>query len=108
MKKIVLALVAIMLAAGFVYAQGEDNSAKAVVGKIANVTIAEPAKGIAEGTVVVVDDTGKAVEFTVTQSTTIVGTTLDAITLNQLKIGEKIGVMMKKGSKEADSIEVKK
>ena len=108
MKKLVLALVAVALIAGVAYAQGEDNSAKAVVGKVANVTIAEPAKGIANGTVVVVDDTGKAAEFTVTQSTKIIGTTLDALTLNQLKIGEKIGIKAKAGSKEADTIEVKK
>jgi len=113
MKKIVLVLIAVAFVAGVAFAQESTAPAnkmvketKATVGKIVNVTAAEPAKGIANGTVTVMDDTGKAVDFTVTQSTKILGTTLDAITLNQLKIGEKIKIKSKADSKEASAIKV--
>ena len=115
MKRIVSVLIAIVFISGVAFAQGEAAPAKketvaqqvkSTVGKITNVTLAEPAQGIANGTVTVVDDTGKAVDFTVTQSTKILGTTLDAITLNQLKIGEKIKVKSKEGVQEASAIKV--
>ena len=111
MKKVALVLIAIAFVSGVAFAQEPPANAivketKATIGKIANVTLAEPAKGIANGTVTVVDDTGKAVDFTVTQSTKILGTTLDAITLNQLKIGEKIKIKSKEGSQEASAIKV--
>ena len=121
MKKAALVLIAIAFVSGAAFAQGDTtatpakatppanaivNETKATIGKIANVTLAEPAKGIANGTVTVVDDTGKAADFTITQSTKILGTTLDAITLNQLKIGDKIKIKSKEGSQEASAIKV--
>ena len=126
MRKVALVLIAMVFVAGTVFAKGPVPPAnkivtetktvttkvisetKTAVGTLANVTLAEPAKGIANGTVTVVDDTGKAVGFTVTQSTKIVGATLDALTLNQLKIGEKITINTKAGTQEANSITVTK
>lgn len=116
MKKVALVLIAIAFASGVAFAQDQAaapaktetpaQQAKAVVGKLVNVTVAEPAKGIANGTVTITDDTGKAVEFTVTQSTKVLDATLNAITLNQLKIGEKVKVKSKEGTKEAAAIKV--
>ena len=116
MKKSVLILIAVAFMAGIAFAQEAEKpvppanamikESKATVGKVVNVTVAEPAKGIANGTVTVMDDTGKAVNFTVTQSTKILGTALDVITLNQLKIGEKIKIKSKEGSQEASAIKV--
>lgn len=113
MKKVALVLAAVVLLCGVSFAQEKAAPIKAadvkeMVGTVANVTVAEPAKGIADGTVTVVDDTGKAVGFTVTQSTKIVGATLDALTLNQLKIGEKIAIDSKEGTREASAIKVVK
>lgn len=76
------------------------------VGKVVNVTVAEPAKGIADGSVTVVDEVGKTTKFTVKGTAKIVAYTMDALTLNQLKIGDKIGVTEKDG--EAQTIKVVK
>jgi hypothetical protein len=120
MKKIALILIAIALVAGVAVAQDQVPPAnkivnttakvaadtKAAVGTLTNVTLAEPAKGIANSTVTVTDNTGKAMIYTVTQSTKILGATLDVVTLNQLKIGEKIKIKTKEGSQEASAIKV--
>lgn len=117
MKKAVLVLIAIAFVAGVAFA--EDNAAcppakketpaqqaKAVVGKLVSVTVAEPAKGIANGTVTITDETGKVVNYTVTQGTKVLDATLNAITLNQLKIGEKVKIKAKEGTQEATAIKV--
>ena len=120
MKKIALILIAIALVAGVAVAQDQVPPAnkivnttakvatdtKAAVGTLTNVTLAEPAKGIANSTITVTDNTGKAMMYTVTQSTKILGATLDVVTLNQLKIGEKIKIKTKEGSQEASAIKV--
>ena len=115
MKKVALVLIAIVFVAGMAFAQ--DNKVVAgtkkvvsdtgvAVGTLTNVTLAEPAKGIANGTVAVADTTGKTAYYTVTQSTKIVGATLDVLTLNQLKIGDKLKIKTKEGSDEASAIKV--
>ncbi|MDO8525617.1 MAG: hypothetical protein Q7S07_03925 [Candidatus Omnitrophota bacterium] len=120
MKKMALVLIAIAFAAGAAFAQDQVPQAnkivnetnkiasdtKAAVVTLANVTLAEPAKGIANGTITVTDETGKAMNYTVTQSTKILGATLDVLTLNQLKIGEKIKIKSKEGSQEASAIKI--
>ena len=126
MKKIALILIAIVFVAGMAFAQDQVppankmvNETKATVNKVAadtktaigtltNVTLAEPAKGIANSTITVTDNTGKAMNYTVTQSTKILGAALDVVTLNQLKIGEKIKIKTKEGSGEATAIKVVK
>ena len=82
------------------------SDTKTAVGTLANVTLAEPAKGIANSTITITDNTGKAMNYTVTQSTKILGATLDVLTLNQLKIGEKIKIKTKEGSEEASAIKI--
>ena len=124
MKKIALVLIAIVFVAGMAIAQDQVppankmvNDTKATVTKVAadtktavgtltNVTLAEPGKGIANSTITVADATGKVMNYTVTQSTKILGATLDVLTLNQLKIGEKIKIKTKDGSDEASAIKV--
>lgn len=125
MKKVALVLIAIVFVAGIAFAQDQApvnkmvnsttstvskvaSDTKTAVGTLANVTLAEPAKGIANNTVTITDNTGKAMVYTVTQSTKIIGATLDVITLNQLKIGEKIKIKTKEGSEEASAIKVVK
>ena len=120
MKKVALVLIAIAFVTGVAFAQEQvppankmindtkkvASDTKAAVGTLTNVTLAEPAKGIANSTITVTDETGKAMNYTVTQSTKILGATLDVLTLNQLKIGEKIKIKSKEGTKEASAIKV--
>ena len=124
MKKVALVLIAIVFVAGMAFAQDQVPPAnkivntttttttkvvsdtKTAVGTLTNVTLAEPAKGIANNTVTVTDATGKATLYTITQSTKILGAALDVVTLNQLKIGEKIKIKTKEGSDEATAIKV--
>ena len=120
MKKIAAVLVAVAFVAGAAFAQEQvppankmvndtkkvASDTKAAVGTLTNVTLAEPAKGIANSTITVTDETGKAMNYTITQSTKILGATLDVLTLNQLKIGEKIKIKSKEGSQEASAIKV--
>lgn len=118
MKKLALVLVAIAFVTGVAFAEQApankmvDEAKKiasdttAAVGTLTNVTLAEPAKGVANSTITVTDETGKAMEYSVTQSTKILGATLDVLTLNQLKIGEKIKIKTKEGTKEASAIKV--
>ncbi len=90
---------------------GMGEASKAVVekggefvGKVINVTVAEPAKGITESSVTVADEVGKTTKFTVKGTAKILAYTMDALTLNQLKIGDKVGVTEKDG--EAQTIKV--
>ena len=122
MKKVALVLIAVAFVAGIAFAQDSvppankvvntagkvANDTKAAVGTLTNVTLAEPAKGVANSTITVADATGKAMNYTVTQSTKILGATLDVLTLNQLKIGEKIKIKTKEGTEEASAIKVVK
>ena len=124
MKKIALVVIAIAFIAGVAFAEEApvnkmmtDSKAtatkvasdtKTAVGTLANVTLAEPAKGVVNSTITVTDATGKATLYTITQSTKIIGATLDVLTLNQLKIGEKIKIKTKEGSDEASAIKVVK
>lgn len=113
MKKAVLVLMAVALVSSFAIAQeGAKDASKSdetVVGKILSVTVADPAKGIATSAVSIVDETGKGFNFSIGQGTEIVDKTLNAITLNQLKLGEKVSVKSSNttaGTKEAAKIKV--
>lgn len=126
MKKAVLVVIAVAFVAGIAFAQDQvppankmvnetkatvnklASDTKAAVGTLTNVTLAEPAKGLAASTITVTDDTGKAMNYSVTQSTKILGATLDVLTLNQLKIGDKIKIKTKEGTDEAAAIKVVK
>lgn len=122
MKKLLLVLIALMLSASMSYAQdkmGEPvkSVAKGVeavgefVGKVVSVTVAEPAKGVTDSTVKVSDEMGNPVSFTVSSAAKITDASLNAITLGQLKEGEKVKVKAtktKEGKEEATAITVTK
>ena len=114
MKKTVIILLALAFIGSISYAQTAvtekptaAQQAKVFVGKVVNVTIADPAKGIAEGAVTVADETGKATTFTVKSTAKILGHAMDVITLDKLKIGDKIKIK-EAGANEARSIKVVK
>jgi len=79
---------------------------KTVVGKVVSVTVADPATGIVNGAVGIVDETGKTTNYTVSSVAKILDNTLAAIPLNQLKAGDKVKVKGKKiaSGEEAQSI----
>jgi len=123
MKKLLLVVLALMLSASISFAQetkmGEPvkTIAKGVeavseyVGKVVSVTVAEPAKGVTDNTVKVTDEMGNPISFTVSSAAKITDASLNAITLNQLKEGEKVKVKATKASEgkaEASAIAVQK
>jgi len=79
---------------------------KTIVGKVVSVTVADPAKGIANGIVSIVDVTGKTANYTVGSAAKVFDTALNTITLNQLKVGDKVKVKGKKtaAGEEAQSV----
>jgi hypothetical protein len=106
---VVVAILGIAAAASYAETVGEAGKAAvektgAFVGKVVDVTVTEPAKGIGEGSVTVADEVGKTTKFTVKGTAKILAHTMDALTLNQLKIGDKINVTEKDG--EAQTIKV--
>lgn len=105
----IFGIATLVAAASYAETVGEAGKAAvektgAFVGKVVDVTVAEPAKGIGEGTVTVADEVGKTTKFTVKGTAKILAHTMDALTLNQLKIGDKINVTEKDG--EAQTIKV--
>lgn len=122
MKKLLLVVVAIMLVSGICFAQSETKMREPIksavkgveavseyVGKVVSVTIAEPAKGITDNTVKVTDEMGNPISFTVSSAAKITDASLNAITLGQLKEGEKVKVkaaQAKEGKAEANAIAV--
>jgi hypothetical protein len=122
MKKLLLVVIALMLASGVCFAQGSKNTGEPVnsiakgvqavgeyVGKVVSVTVAEPAKGVTDSTVNVTDEMGNPISFTVSSAAKITDASLNAITLGQLKAGEKVkveAVKTKGGKDEAKAITV--
>ena len=110
MKKIVIILLAVVFMGSAVFAQTPQEKktpaekATIVVGKVVNVTVAEPAKGITAGAITVADETGKATTFTVKSTAKILTHALNIITLDKLKIGEKVKI---KASKENEALSIK-
>ena len=97
MKKIAIVLLALAFVSPAIFTQtatSEEKSAaekaSTVAGKIVDVTVADPAKGITAGLVTVADETGKTTTFTVKATAKILAHTLDVITLNKLKVGDKV------------------
>ena len=111
MKKIVIVLLAVAFIGSAVFAATTQEKkpaaekATTVVGKIVDVTVAEPAKGITAGAVTVADETGKTTTFTVKAGAKILAHTMDVITLNKLQIGEKVKIKAS-AENEAQSIKV--
>jgi hypothetical protein len=122
MKKILVVVLALMLCGSVSFAQGAKSTGEPVksvakgveavgvfVGKVVSVTVAEPAKGVTDSTVKVSDEMGNPVSFTVNSAATITDASLNAITLGQLKEGEKVKVKASKnktGKEEATAIAV--
>ena len=123
MKKLLLVVLALILVSSVSFAQGAKKDAPSpakeiaegvenlgvFIGKVVSVTVAEPAKGIKEGTVKVSDDMGNPVSYTVNSTVTILDASLNAITLNQLKEGSTVKIKAEKtkeGKEEAKAIAV--
>jgi len=111
-----------MLVSGVCFAQGATKTSEPVksiakgvqavgeyVGKVVSVTVAEPTKGVTDSTVKVSDSMGNPISFTVSSAAKITDASLNAITLGQLKEGEKVKVKAtktKEGKEEASAIAV--
>jgi|GEM_PF-2380184 len=82
-------------------------AAKTIIGKVASVTTADPAKGIMNGAISVVDTTGRTIVLTVSSVSKILDAASNIIPLNQLKEGDDVRVKESKtaaGEKEVQSI----
>ena len=83
------------------------SATKTIVGKVVSVMVADPAKGITNGAINIVDTTGKTTNFTVSSVAKVLDTTFNIISLNQLKTGDKVKIKGSKtttGGEEAQSI----
>ncbi len=114
MKKIVIVLLALTVISSISFAQTTTvekksvaEGTKTVIGKVVSVTLADPAKGVVSEAITVADDAGKTTTFAVKSTVKILDSTLNAITLNQLKAGDKVEVKHSK-TNEAKSISVVK
>lgn len=121
MKKILIAVFALVCAASLVYA-AEGEVVKATepvgavvetggvfVGKITNVI--EESMGAGKGSLVLADDNGRTKIFPLDPTVKVLDTTFNALTLNQLKQGEKVSVKYTKdasGQEKATSVQVMK
>ncbi len=117
MKKIAIVILALVVTASFCYAAESVKSQTATepvgaviettgvfVGQISSVVENSLAGGKAKSYVTVSDDTGKTRMFPVDATVKIVDAGFNAITLNQLKKGEKVSVEY--SGKKAKSINV--
>jgi len=79
---------------------------KTIIGKVVSVTVADPAKGITNGTVSIIDATGKTANYTVSSTAKVLDAAFNAISLNQLKAGNKVKIKGKKtaAGEEAQSV----
>ena len=123
MKKLLLVSLALMLVSSVSFAQGDNKEAPSpakeiakgienvgeFVGKVVSVTVADPAKGVRDGTIKVADNMGNPVSYTVNSAATIVDASFNAVTLNQLKGGLMVKVKTEKtkeGKEEVKAINV--
>lgn len=106
MKKIALVLIAALFVCSFAFAAEE----KTTIGKVAEVVVADPVKGVVDNAVTIMDETGKLVTFKVEPVAKISDAALNAITLGQLKKNEKVTVKYTEdqGENKAAAINVEK
>jgi hypothetical protein len=114
MKKIAMALLAVMLLAGLAYAADASKAtepvgavvetASVIVGKIAGVV--SDATGTGKGSIKIESATGETNVVAIDESVKILDNTLNTITLNQLKKGESVKV--EKSEKGATTVSVQK
>jgi hypothetical protein len=120
MKHAVLIGIVVLAWCGFCIAQGVKLPApataakgpeiKTVVGKVASVTVADPAKAT-KSEIVVTEENGKTITFLVKTTTTIYDTDLKAIVLDKITKDQKVRVkymISKEGVGEATAIYVMK
>ena len=83
---------------------------KIIVCKVVSVTVADPAKGVTNGSISVVDEAGKIINYTVSGAVKVFDNAFNAISLSQLKAGDKVKVAVKKTAtrEEAKTITVLK
>jgi len=118
-KSILIAVLVVIAAASLCYAQGDASVKKATepvgavietagvfVGRISSVVEQSLGGGKEKGFVTVSDETGKTRMFPVDETVKVVDATFNALTLNQLKQGEKVSV--KYSGEKASEINVVK
>lgn len=116
MNKIFLAILALALASSLCYA-AEEGSMKATepigavveatglfVGNVSSVVEDTATGGKAKGYVTVSSETGQTKLFPVDDTVKVVDATLNAITLNQLKSGDKVSVEYSKDKAGQDKV----
>ena len=119
MKKILVAVIAVAFAASIVYAmEGDQSKANEPVGAVVETTgvfvgkitsVVEESVGANKGSLILADESGKTKIFPVDPTVKIVDDTFNALTLNQLKKGEKVSVEYSKGgTDQAKSVTVQK
>lgn len=119
MKKILIAVIALVLTAAAGYAADESGTQATepvgavveaggvFVGTVSSV-VADAVTG-GKGTVTVADEKGQTKIFPIDETVKVIDTTLNAVTFNQLKTGEKVEVQYSKastGEEKASSIKV--
>ncbi len=121
MKKILIAIVLLMCAVSVCYAAQGDSpkatepigavveTAGVFIGKMSGAVEDSMSEGKAEKHITVVDESGKTKFFPVDNTVKVLDTTFNALTLNQLKKGDKIAVEYSKdksGKEKAKSVKV--
>ncbi len=119
MKKMLGILIMLAFVSSICFAQGtaktlpaptKPSSAaaetKTIIGKVVSLTVADPSKGIADGTVSIADATGKTASYTVSSAAKVLDTAFNAITLNQLKVGDKVKVKGKKTAAGEEALSI--
>ena len=124
MKKIIVAVLALLCAASLCYAADESAAASSkatepvgalveatgvYVGNIASIAVQGTTQGKVNGLMTVSDEKGTTKIFPLDETVKVVDTTLNTLTLNQLKKGEKVSVEYSKdqsGQEKAKTINV--
>ena len=115
MKKLLLVIAVVALMAASVYAADNDKTATeplgalveasgVFVGTVTSIAVDTLTVGQAKGTVTVADESGKTRIFPVDDTVKIVDATVNVITLNQLKKGEKVEVQYTKAPNGAEKV----
>ena len=115
MKKLLIVVAVLVLAASFCYAQDTAASKEAEpkatepVGAVVETTgvfvgnitsVVEESAGANKGSLILADESGKTKIFPVDPTVKILDNTFNALTFNQLKKGEKVSVEYTKGATE--------
>lgn len=122
MKKYLLVIAVIALTAVSAYAATDNKTATeplgaiveasgVFIGTVSEVVVDTVTVGQAKGTVTVADESGKTRIFPVDDTVKIVDATVNVMTLNQLKKGQKVEVQYSKaptGEEKVSSVKVMK